>query len=182
MKKFLFSDNTIMIQILKRTLALLHARKRIVATLIVANFIFAILVLIEPIFFKMVVDSMVQFQQASQTATFSIQTTLFYWLFAGLTIIILRLFVSIMADRMAHEEFNNCITSFFSHSMQLSMAYHTSTSSGKISKELIRGSDNLFYTTLEVFRKVMPEVFTVTMLIPLILFLNWKMGIFVIIL
>lgn len=169
-----------MIQVLIRSLALLQARKRVVIVLIIANLLFAVLVLIEPVFFKLVIDTMVEFQSWDVYKDGNIHETLFYWLFVWVVIIALRLFISIMADRMAHEEFNNCITRFFSHTMQLSMAFHTSTSSGKMSKELIRGSDNLFYTHLDFFRKVMPEIFTIILLVPLIIYLNWKMGLFVV--
>lgn len=124
---------------------------------------------------------MVVFENANVAKSFEmITSTLILWGGVGVTIIIARLFVSVMADRMAHEEFNNSITSFFSHTMQLSMAYHTSTSSGKMSKELIRGTDNLFYAHLEFFRKVMPEIFMLLFITPLIMILNWKMGLFVI--
>ena len=124
---------------------------------------------------------MVAFQTLSQDKSFvSISSTLIYrWIVWGI-IIILRLFVSVMADRVAHEEFNKSITDFFSHSMLLSMNFHTNTSSGKMSKDLIRGTDNIFYTHLEFFRKVLPEIFTVIFLIPLIIYLNWKMWFFVI--
>lgn len=171
-----------MIEVILRSLALLQARKRVVGALVIANILFAILVLMEPVFFKLVIDTMVQSQVGEIAEGIDIQATLFYWLVVWVVIIVLRLFVSVMADRLAHEEFNNCITRFFSHTMQLSMAFHTSTSSGKMSKELIRGSDNLFYTHLEFFRKVMPEIFTIILLVPLIIYLNWKMGIFVVIL
>ena len=170
-----------MVQVVWRCLALLKARKRAVYSLVIANIIFAFLVLVEPIFFKKIIDTMVAFQTLSQDKSFvSISSTLIYrWIVWGI-IIILRLFVSVMADRVAHEEFNKSITDFFSHSMLLSMNFHTNTSSGKMSKDLIRGTDNIFYTHLEFFRKVLPEIFTVIFLIPLIIYLNWKMWFFVI--
>lgn len=172
-----------MIEILLKTLYLLKGREKTVISLILANLVYVILVLIEPMFYKNVIDTMIGFEKLGREASgfASLQGTLMFWLFVGLNVILLRLFVSIFADRMAHEEFNKVITKYFTHTLSLSMGFHTSTSSGKMSKELIRGSDNIFYTHLELFRQVMPRVFTIILLIPLIIYLNVKLGLVVIV-
>lgn len=91
-------------------------------------------------------------------------------------IILLKLFITIYADRMAHEEFSRAIRSYFTHTLHLSIGYHTDTNSGKLTKELMRGSDNIFYILLEMFRKLLPAIVTILLMIPILLFLDWRMG------
>jgi ABC-type transport system involved in Fe-S cluster assembly fused permease/ATPase subunit len=76
---------------------------------------------------------------------------------------------------MAHEELNNAIRKYFTHTLSLSVGFHTDTNSGKLGKELIRGTDNIFYILLEIFRKLMPALFTIVLLIPCMLFLEWRL-------
>lgn len=172
-----------MFQTLRKVLFLLKDRKKTVILLILANLIFTALLLLEPIFFRYVIDSIVALEKSLDTGemTETLRNTLFLWCGVGLVIIALKLFVTIYADRMAHEEFNSVIRRYFTHTLSLSVWFHTDTNSGKLGKELVRWADNIFVIFLEFFRKLMPSVFAIILLIPYMLFLEWKLGLFVVV-
>jgi len=166
-----------MFKILYRVLSLLKNRKLLSWILVFANLLFAIFILVEPIFFKKVIDILSTFTQES---TGILLYTLLFWLLVRLLIIVIRLFISIYSDRMSHEEWNSSIFSFFQHTLNLSMKFYSNSNSWELVKKITKGTDGIFYTQLEFFRKVLPELLTIILLIPLVLFLNWKLGILVI--
>lgn len=112
-----------MFQTLKKVLFLLKDRKKTVILLILANLLFTALLLLEPIFFRYVIDSIVALEKSLDTGdmTETLRNTLFLWCGVGLIIIALKLFVTIYADRMAHEEFNSVIRRYFTHTLSLSV-------------------------------------------------------------
>lgn len=171
-----------MFKIIYRVLSLLKDRKLTAVFLSIANFLFAILILIEPIFFKNIIDIFVEYTPQSKDQINNVFPILFMWLFVWLTVIILRLYVSIAADRLWHQEFNKIIIKSFSHILELSMKYHTNSNSWELVKKLVRWIDCIFYSQLDIFRRLMPDIFTIVILIPLVLILNWKLWLFVIIL
>ncbi len=172
-----------MFQTLKKVLLLLRERKKTVLFLIFANLLFTSLLLLEPIFFRYVIDSIVALEKSLTTGEMpeTLKNTLLLWCGVGLVIIVLKLFITIYADRMAHEEFNTVIRKYFSHTLSLSVWFHSDTNSGKLGKELVRWADNIFYILLEVFRKLIPALFTILLLIPCMLLLEWRLGSFVVI-
>jgi ATP-binding cassette subfamily B protein len=92
----------------------------------------------------------------------------------------LRLFVTIASDRMTHAYFNQSVSQYFSYVLSLPLQFHTDIHSGKLSKILQKGTDNIFWIQLEFFRKIFPEIITIICVIPLVLYFHVKMGIIVI--
>jgi len=168
-----------MFKLFYRVFALLKRRKKLTFLLTFANLIFAILVLVEPILFKEIIDTLISFNGNTVVSQNSLWGVLFFWLILGLVIIIIRLFVAIFADRLWHEEFNNIVLDAFNHILKLSMRFHTNSNSWELVKKLVRGSDCIFYSQLDLTRKIIPDIFTMIILITLIVFLNWKLGLFV---
>ena len=169
-----------MFTIFYRVFTLLKKRKKLTFLLTLANLVFAILVLIEPIFFREIIDTLIAFN-ASHTweENKDVLGVLFFWLILWFFLIIIRLFISIFADRLWHEEFNKVILWLFDHILELSIRFHTNSNSGEMVKKLIRWSDCIFYSQLDLLRRIFPDIFTMLILIPLIIFLNWKLGLFV---
>ena len=53
--------------------------------------------------------------------------------------------------------------------------------SGQLVKKITKGTDGIFEMQLNVFRRAMPSILIVLVLIPVVLFLNFKLGLFLVI-
>lgn len=164
-----------------RVLWLLHHKKKTLFSLISANFIFAILMLVEPIFFKQVIDILVAFDSNNQSDISQLFSTLLFWLSIGLITIFLKVFITILADRFAHHEFRINVNSFYDYTQKLWMRFHMDTSSWQLVKKITRGVDWIFRLHLDIFRRIIPSVFVIIILIPVVLYFNIKLWLFVII-
>jgi hypothetical protein len=66
------------------------------------------------------------------------------WAVVGLGGIGARILVSLHSDRLAHRQRLNVMALFFEHVMQLHLAYHRSSHSGRLLKIMLEGSNQLF--------------------------------------
>ena len=171
-----------MFKIIFRVLQLLHERKKTVFFLIWANFIFAILILVEPIFFKHVIDMLVAFDSPQKSDISSLMDTLLLWLWVWIITITLKLYITILADRFAHHEFTRNVESFYTHIQDLWIRFHLDTSSGQLVKKITRWADGIFRLHLDIFRRIITSIFIILILIPIVLYFNIKLWLFVIIL
>jgi hypothetical protein len=67
-----------------------------------------------------------------------------------------RILVSLHADRLAHRQRLNVTAQFFEHVLQLHLAYHRSSHSGRLLKIMLQGGDQLFGLWLGMFRELSP--------------------------
>jgi ATP-binding cassette, subfamily B, beta-glucan exporter len=168
-----------MFSIILRVLWLLGSEKNQVSLLVFANAFFALWILAEPIFFKLVLDTLVH--SASQKLDFSLLLpTLIFWVLVWFSTIILRLYVSVFADRLAHMQVNINIRRFFTHAMDLSMRFHMNSNSGQLVKQITKGIDGIFEIQLNSFRRALPSIFILVFLIPVVLYFHFFMGCIVI--
>ena len=65
---------------------------------------------------------------------------------------------------------------YFEHVLSLPPAFHTGTHSGRILKTMLQGVDNLFGIWLAFFREHLATFIAIVVLLPLSLFLNWRLG------
>jgi len=82
---------------------------------------------------------------------------------------------------MAHDEFNNYVSVFFQKVLDLSMRFHLNSNSGQLVKKITKWVDGIFDVQVTFFRRVLPSAFTIVILIPLVLYFNLKLGLFVVI-
>lgn len=169
-----------MLKIILRVLWLLRDRKPMVFLLTSANMIFAVLILVEPIFFKEVIDILIEFEESDSNYT-RLFDTLILWVIVWFITITIRLFVSIYSDRLAHQDFDRNVLSFFQHILELSMRFHSDSNSGQLVKKITKGVDGIFETQLNFFRRALPNIIIIFTLIPLVLYFNVKLGLFLII-
>ncbi len=170
-----------MFKIIIRVLKLLHDRKKTVFSLILANFVFAILILVEPIFFKQVIDILVAFDETKGSNISTLSSTLIFWLCIGLITIFLKVFITILTDRFAHHEFRRNAFSFYMQIQALGMRFHMDSSSWQLVKKITRWVDGMFRLHLDVFRRIITSIFTIIILVPVVLYFNMKLWLFVII-
>ena len=170
-----------MFKIILRVLWLLSHQKRLVCWLVISNFVFAGLTLLEPIFFKEVIDILISLWGADASGFSDLYSTLTFWIWVWILTIFIRLFISIFADKLAHFDVNKNVFSFFSHALNLSMRFHMNSNSGELVKKITKGIDWIFEVQLNFFRRALPNIVIILMLIPLVLYFNIKLWFFLII-
>lgn len=104
------------------------------------------------------------------------------WVCFGLFTIVCGTLVALYADRLAHRRRLAVLTSYFEHVLQLPLAYHGETHSGRLMKIMLQGTDTLWAFWLGFFREHLAAFFSLFILVPLALALNWRLAILLIVL
>lgn len=151
-----------------RAVALVGPDKGLAAGLAVAGIVLAFLGFAEPILFGRVVDALTRDQPA--------MTLVALWAGLGFLGIAAGIFVSLHADRLAHRRRLEVMKSFFEHVIQLPASFHSDEQSGRLIAVMLRGTDHLFSLLLSVFREHLTAVVMLVALIPVSIWMNWRMG------
>jgi len=161
-----------------RVFAMLGPEKRLGAFLAVANIGLAVAQFAEPILFGRVIDALVGAQSANRNPSFTELTHLLgAWAVFGLFSIAAGVLLALHADRLAHRRRLGIITNYFEHVLQLPLAYHTGTHSGRLMKVMLQGADALWGLWLSFFRDHFAAFISIFVLLPVAVFLNWRLGI-----
>ena len=164
-----------------RVLALLAPEKRLAALLAVANIGLAGVGFIEPILFGRIIDVLSNTTGASAEENWSSTIQLLtLWCAAGLAGILAGILVALHADRLAHRRRLAAMALYFEHVLSLPAAFHSATHSGTLLKIMLTGADNLFGLWLAFFREHLSTFVSVLALLPLSLYLNWRLGLLLI--
>ena len=172
-----------LIRIYLRTLGLLAPAARLAWTLAIANLLLAAAQFAEPVLFGRVIDTLSQAQ--ANAAAFSwakLGSLLAAWAAFGLFNIGCSTLVALYADRLAHRERQRVLTNYFEHVLQLPLAYHSGTHSGRLMKIMLQGTDALFGIWLAFFRDNLAAFVSFFVLLPLALVLNWRLALVLLVL
>jgi ATP-binding cassette subfamily B protein len=145
--------------------------------LALANLLLAASQFAEPVLFGRIVD--VLSGKASGTSAWPL---LGAWVGFGLFTIASSAWVALQADRLSHRQRQAVLTGYFEHILQLPMTFHTGTHSGKLMKVMLNGTDALWRLWLGFFREHFAALLSVVVLLPLSLYLNWRLAILLFIL
>lgn len=168
--------------IYQRVLHLLSPVKFTAWTLSLANLTLATVPFLEPILFGKTIDLLTQASQRGAEATFNDGVMIFgIWLCVGISSISIGTLVSLHADRLAHRLRLEVMADYFAHLLQLHLAYHRDTHSGRLLSIMLQGCDQLFNVWLNMFRSHLSTFVALLVLLPLTLFLNWKLALVLII-
>jgi ATP-binding cassette subfamily B protein len=116
-------------------------------------------------------------QGAGATPTFEALTPLLAaWVGFGLFIIGCSVLVALHADRLSHRRKQAVTTMYFEHVMQLPLSFHGSTHSGRLMKVMLTGVDALWGLWLSFFREHFAAFVALFVLLPLSLFINWRLA------
>jgi len=85
--------------------------------------------------------------------------------------------VALHADRLSHRQRQAVLTSYFEHIMQLPLTFHTGTHSGRLMKVMLNGTDSLWRLWLGFFREHFAAILSLVVLLPLALYINWRLAI-----
>ena len=107
-------------------------------------------------------------------------TELGAWAGFGLFTIVCGTLVALHADRLSHRRRLAVLTDYFEHVLQLPQAYHGATHSGRLLKVMLAGTDVLWGLWLAFFRDHLVGFVSLLVLLPLSLFLNWRLALLLI--
>jgi ATP-binding cassette, subfamily B, beta-glucan exporter len=157
-----------------RVLELLGREARLGWLLAVANLLLAVAQFAEPVLFGRIVDVLSGKSVAGATSAWPF---LFAWVAFGLFTIGCSALVALHADRLAHRQRQAVLTSYFEHILQLPLTFHSGTHSGRLMKVMLNGTDALWRLWLGFFREHFAAILSVVVLLPLSLYLNWRLAI-----
>jgi ATP-binding cassette, subfamily B, beta-glucan exporter len=163
-----------------RALALLGPEARLGWALAVANLVLASAHFVEPILFGRIVDMLANSQGGSRQVSWpALWLIVGAWVGFALFIVVCSTLVALQADRLAHRHSQKVRTDYFEHILQLPLAYHMGTHSGRLMKVMLTGTTTLSLW-LSFFREQLGSFVSFLVLMPLTLFLNWRFGLLLI--
>src|SRR4051812_15638577 len=166
-----------------RVLGLLRDEKRLAIVLAFANVAVAALQFYEPVLLGRVVDLLSNARGRSTDALWhDARTLLIVWAFVGIGGIVANIVVSLQADRMAHRRRLGAMARYFEHVLVLPFSFHSSQHSGRLLKVMLTGVDHLFGIWLSFFRENLATFVALFIMLPLSLFMNWRLGMLLIVL
>lgn len=168
-----------MIRLYVRVLELLGKEARLGWLLAAANLLLAVAQFAEPVLFGRIIDVLSGKPMTDTlfgTAITSPWPLLGAWVAFGLFTIVCSAFVALQADRLAHRQRQAVLTSYFEHIMQLPLTFHTGTHSGRLMKVMLQGTDALWRLWLSFFREHFASIVSLVVLLPLSLYINWRLA------
>ena len=157
-----------------RVLGLLAPEKSLAITLAAANLALAGVFFLEPMLFGQVVDAL------STDGGSGAPRIIAMWAGVGFAGIVAGVWVSLHADRLAHRRRLAAITTFFEHAAALPLAFHGENHTGRLARVMNAGVGNLFGLWLGFFREHLATLLAIVVMVPLALWMNWKLALLMI--
>lgn len=148
---------------------MLAEEKTLAIILALAGIAIAAVQLAEPVLFGWVVDALAK----SQDATWLVIA----WALLGLAGILAGVTVAVTADRFAHRRRMIALSTAFERAVALPLSYHAGRGSGAVVGAVLRGTDELFWLWLSALREQLTAVLSILFLIPLSIWIDWRMAI-----
>ena len=166
-----------------RVLGLLGRDMRIAGFLAFANLMVAGLQFLDPVLFGRVVNLLGRSDKLAHGAMWHQATMLLgIWVAVGIGGIVSNIAVALQTERLAHRHRIKSMGRYFQHVLALPLSFHGGTHSGRLIKGMLTGTDGLFATWLVFFRDQLSTILSAVVLLPLTLFLNWHLGLVLIVL
>jgi ATP-binding cassette, subfamily B, beta-glucan exporter len=156
------------IALYRRSLAMLGPQRGIAIALAFASFAIAIIQLAEPVLFGRVVDAL-----SKGDAAFSI---IWLWATLGLLSVMASVVVSVYADRLAHSLRLEAMGKAFERANTLPLSYHAAKGSGAVVRNILAGTDALFWLWLGALRDQLTAVVGILFLVPTAIHMDWRMA------
>ncbi|MSP04886.1 MAG: glucan ABC transporter ATP-binding protein/ permease [Acetobacteraceae bacterium] len=166
-----------------RVLQLLGNDLRIAAMLGGANVVLAGLHFIDPLLFGRVIDLLTRSPDMPRAALWQEAISLLgLWAAVGIGGIAANIAVALQAERLAHRNRITAMARYYAHVLAMPLSFHGDTHSGRLVKMMISGTEALFGLWLTFFREHMATFVATLVLLPMTLFLNWKLAVALIVL
>ena len=164
-----------------RVLKLLGSETRLGWFLAFANVALAAAQFAEPVLFGRIIDALAGVQNKTGVTTWNnLLPLLLAWAAFGIFTIACGVVVALYADRLAHRQRHVVLTDYFEHVLQLPLSYHGGAHSGRLMKVMLAGTDSLWNLWLSFFRDHFAAFVSLLILLPLSLYLNWRLALLLI--
>ena len=145
--------------------------------LTLANLVLAIAQFAEPILFGRIVDTLANAQGAGRAPSFAeLAPPMLGWTGFGLFTIAAGALVALHADRLSHRRRLATIAEYFEHVLHLPLSFHNEIHSGRLLKVMLDGAGGMAGLWLSFFREHCASFVALFVLLPLTLFINWRLG------
>jgi len=171
-----------LLRLYTRVLELLGNEARLGWILAAANLMLAGAQFAEPVLFGRIVDVLSGKPSTDALGSLSAWSLLAAWAAFGLFTIGCSAAVALHADRLAHRQRQAVLTNYFEHILQLPLTFHTGTHSGRLMKVMLNGTDSLWRLWLGFFREHFAAIMSLVVLLPLALYINWRLAVLLFIL
>ncbi|MDD2757415.1 MAG: ABC transporter ATP-binding protein, partial [Candidatus Pacebacteria bacterium] len=154
-----------------KSLKLIKEEKGLAIGLIIACFLLSIFTLIEPFFFKEVIDGLINLTEINEIlGIFSI------WVVIVLVNILFLIGISFLASFIANKIYHKLWIRTFNHLMNLSIDFFQENKAGSVIRNFERGLDNLYMLHMGFFKNILINFLIIIILFPVIFYLNIKMA------
>ena len=171
------------IRLYGRVLALLGSDSRVAWALALANLALASAQFAEPVLLGRIIDTLTGAQTRGEPPSWSqLGVLLAAWAGFGLFTIACGTMIALFADRLAHRRRHVVLTGYFEHVLQLPLTYHGNTHSGRLMKVMLQGTDALWGLWVGFFRDHLSSFISLLVLLPISLFINWRLALLLIVL
>jgi len=165
------------VHIYSRALDLLGSDRRLGWMLAFANVALACALFAEPILFGRVIDAVSLAPGASASTTWlMVWPLLLAWIGFGLFTIACSTAVALFSDRLAHRRRHAVLSAYVEHVLHLPMAQQNKTHSGRLMKIMLQGTDALWWLWLCFFRDHLAAIVSLIILVPVALYINWRLA------
>src|SRR3954453_9497928 len=166
-----------------RVIGLLKPEARLAWILAIANIAPAAAQFAEPVLFGRIVAALVKTQAANAPPDMGALTPLLSaWAAFGLFTIACSVPVALHPARLSHRRKQAVLTNYFEHLLQLPLSFHGGTHSGRLLKVMLTGVDALWMLWLSFFREHFAAFVSLLVLLPVSLYINWRLASLLIIL
>lgn len=167
-----------------RVLRQLGPEGRLGWLLAVANTLLAVAAFAEPVLFGKMIDALSATGRGPSSAAASSTPgdhalparLLGAWAAFGLFTIASGVYTALHADRLSHRRRVAVIAEYFEHAMRLPLSFHMGAHSGRVLKVMLDGAQAMWAFWLSLFRTHLAALVTVLVLLPLTLFIEFRMG------
>jgi ATP-binding cassette subfamily B protein len=104
------------------------------------------------------------------------------WAVVGVGGIAANIAAALHAERLSHRNRLEGMRRFYEHVLSLPLSFHGDAHSGRLMKTMLSGADTMFGIWLTFFREQLATYVATLVLLPLTLFLNWRLAISLIVL
>ena len=172
-----------LVRIYLRVLSLLAPNAAFAWTLALANLTLATTQFAEPVLFGKVVDALSSVQTVGSDSIWPrLVMLLAIWVAFGIFNIVCSTVVALYADRLAHCRRHAVLSEYFEHVLELPLAYHSNKHSGRLMKLMLQGTDALWGLWVGFFREHLAGFISFFVLLPLALYMNWRLALLLIVL
>ena len=160
-----------------RAVKLLGSDQRLGWILSFGNVALACVLFAEPILFGRVIDALTQAPDSTRSETWNtVWPLLLIWIGFGLFTIVCSTAVALFSDRLAHRRRHFILGEYVEHVLHLPLAQQTKTHSGRLMKVMLQGTDALWWLWLSFFREHLAAIISLIILIPIALYINWRLA------